>query len=79
MRIFDVVLLIGIIFIIIMGAVFAQGMFTNLNQEGTDITDESNPITTYGITYSWIYIIAALLIIAVVIVALKMIQASTTS
>ena len=79
MRIFEVIVLISIILLIVMGAVFSEGMFRNLSTEGTETINETSTLTQYGITYSWIYVIAVLLIVAVVIIALRITQASVTS
>lgn len=76
MKIFDAILLIGIIIMITLGAVFSESMFRNVSLEagnGTSI-NETSTITSYGTTYAWIYVIAILLIIAALIIAFKLLQ-----
>jgi hypothetical protein len=75
MKIFDAVLLIGIVLLISLGAVFSHAMFSSLNTESVNSSAYTNStLTQYEMTYSWIYVIAALLIIVIIIIAFKLLQ-----
>jgi uncharacterized membrane protein len=70
MRIFEIIVLIGIIAVIVMGAFFSSAMFQSVSLEGNS-THETETVTGYEIVNAWIWLIALILIIVVVIAAFK--------
>lgn len=76
MKPFDAMLLVGIISLIVIGAIFSEGMFRSLSTEANNgtptIATNESALTSYGITYSWIYVIAIILILAVIIIAWRL-------
>jgi len=73
MRIFPIILVILLCATITLGAVFSAGIFQGVSTESEDAA-EAATVQQYMTASAWIYIIAALLIIAVVIMALKLLR-----
>jgi len=72
-KVFDVMLLVGIIALISMGTVFSAAMFQSASIEGNS-THEAETITSHETASAWIYILGALLIIAAIIMAFKLMK-----
>jgi hypothetical protein len=73
MRIFDAIIVVGICAVIVMGAFFTNSAYASLSLEtgGTDAGD-AGTLSAFRMVNAWIYIIAALLIIAVLVLAAKL-------
>lgn len=71
MKIFPVMILAGLCLLITFGAIFSAAMFQSASVESGDF-HEAETITSHSMVSSWIYIIAVLLIIAVIIMAFKL-------
>lgn len=71
MRIFYAMLLIGIIALISLSAAFSGAMFQSLYVEGNSTAEASTLEAHYQVS-AWIYVIAAILIIALLVVAFKL-------
>lgn len=72
MRVFRALLLVGIIALVTLSAVFTESMFRNMSLEGTEASSEETTLQTYELTYAWIYVIAAILIIALLVIVFKL-------
>ena len=91
MKIFEIVVLIGLCVMILLGSFFTGAMFSATSTEGTNsgamqenltqqygtATDAASNITAQGITSfeiinAWVYVFAALLIIAILVLAFKL-------
>jgi len=70
-KIFDVFLVMGIIALITLGTVFAGAMFSSVSLEGNS-THETETVQAYTTISAWVYVIASLLIIAVLVIAFKL-------
>ena len=70
-KIFDVFLVMGIIALITLGTVFAGAMFSSVSLEGNS-TPETETVQAYTTISAWVYVIASLLIIAVLVIAFKL-------
>jgi len=75
MRLFAIVILIGICLLVTFGVVFSSAMFTAVSIEGGS-THESEGVTQFGIINAWTIVISALAIIAVIVLALKLLRDS---
>jgi hypothetical protein len=73
MKVFEVMLLIGVVVIIAMGTIFSAAMFQSVSVEGNS-THEAETITSHMNVSVWIYIIGSLLVIAAIIMAFKLMQ-----
>jgi uncharacterized membrane protein len=71
MKIFHAVLLIGIIALISLSAVFSGAMFSSMFIEGNS-TAENLTLGAHEQVSAWIYVIAAIMIIALLVVTFKL-------
>ena len=71
MKIFHAVLLIGIIALISLSAVFSGAMFSSLYVEGNSTAEAVTLEAHYQVT-AWIYVVAAILIIALLVITFKL-------
>jgi|WetSurMetagenome_2_1015567.scaffolds.fasta_scaffold278548_2 Na+/H+ antiporter NhaC len=81
MKIFEIILVIGICCLITMGTVFSGAMFRALAIEGSMTPNgsaETATVKAHEQTSAWIYIIAILLIISVIVAAFKLFRDSAT-
>lgn len=77
MKIFNVVVLVCICALVTLGTVFSGSMFQALSIEGGQTVAEQNvSVQQYLVVHAWVYIIAILLLIAVIVVALKLFRES---
>jgi Ca2+/Na+ antiporter len=77
MKIFNVVVLVCICALVTLGTVFSGSMFQSLSIEGSQTVAEQNvSVQQYLVVHAWVYIIAILLLIAVIVVALKLFRES---
>jgi Ca2+/Na+ antiporter len=77
MKIFRVVVLVCICALVTLGTVFSGSMFQALSIEGSQTVAEQNvSVQQYLVVHAWVYIIAILLLIAVIVVALKLFRES---
>lgn len=77
MKIFNVVVLVCICALVTLGTVFSGSMFQSLSIEGIQTVAEQNvSVQQYLVVHAWVYIIAILLLIAVIVVALKLFRES---
>jgi len=71
MKIFHAVLLIGIIALISLSAVFSGAMFSSMFIEGNS-TAEGVTLEAHYQVSAWIYVIAAIMIVALLVVTFKL-------
>ena len=71
MKIFHAVLLIGIIALISLTAAFSGAMFSSLYIEGNSTAEASTLEAHYQVS-AWIYVVAAILIVALLVVVFKL-------
>lgn len=75
MKIFEVMLLIGLCAMIGLGSWFSFAIFSTASVEGNS-TSEAETIQTYEQINAWSFVIAALGIVAVLVLALKLFRES---
>ena len=73
MKVFEVMVLIGVVLMISMGTIFSAAIFQSVSVEGNS-THEAETITSHMNVSVWIYIIGSILIIAAIIMAFKLMQ-----
>jgi hypothetical protein len=71
--VYEAMVLVGVIALISMGTVFSEAMFQSASLEG-NVTYENQTITSHQMVSAWIYIIGALLILAVIIIAFQLLR-----
>lgn len=77
MKIFNAVVLVCICALVTLGTVFSGSMFQSLSIEGNQTVAQQNiSVQQYLVVHAWVYIIALLLLIAVIVVALKLFRES---
>ena len=72
MRVFRAMVLVGLIVLITLSAVFTESMFKNMSIESTNASAEEETLQTHEMTYAWIYVIAAIMIIALLVIVFKL-------
>jgi uncharacterized membrane protein len=72
-NVYEAMVLVGLIAIISLGTVFSAAMFQSASVEG-NVTHVNETVTAHQSTSAWIYIIGCLLIIAVIILAFKLMK-----
>ena len=70
-RIFKAIVVIGLCLLITLGAVFSEAIFRSVYTEGGEL-HEGVTLEAYYQVYAWIYVIAAFLIIAVLVIVFKL-------
>lgn len=75
MKVFEALLLVGIIALISLGTIFSAAMFQSVSVEGNS-THEDETITAHENVSVWIYIIGCFLIVTVILMAFKLLQQS---
>jgi cell division septal protein FtsQ len=73
MKVFEVMVLIGVVALISLGTIFSAAMFQSVSVEGNN-TYENETITSHENVSVWIYIIGCILIVAAIIMAFKLLQ-----
>jgi hypothetical protein len=73
MKVFEVMLLVGVVLLISLGTIFSAAMFQSVSVEGNS-THEAETITSHENVSVWIYIIGSVLVIAAIIMAFKLMQ-----
>lgn len=73
MKIFEVMLLVGIVLLIGLGTIFSAGIFQSVSEE-SDSLHEDETITSHENASAWIYLIGCFLIVAVIIMAFKLLK-----
>ena len=71
MKIFEVMVLVGLCAMIALGSWFSFAIFSTASLEGNS-THETETIQAYEQINAWIFALGALLIVAVIIVAMKL-------
>ena len=71
MKIFHIILLVGICALISMGTFFSGAIFSSMSLEGNS-THEAETVQTHENVSAWSYIIGLLLIVATIIAGLKL-------
>jgi hypothetical protein len=70
-RIFRAIVVIGLVLLITLGAVFSEAIFRSVYEESGEI-HEAGTLEAYYQVFAWIYVIAAFLIIAVLVIVFKL-------
>jgi hypothetical protein len=73
MKVFEVMLLVGVIVLIFFGTIFSAAMFQSISVEGNS-THEAETITSHMNVSVWIYIIGAIIVVAAIVMAFKLVQ-----
>jgi preprotein translocase subunit SecG len=73
MNIFPIIVVIILCALISLGTVFSGGIFQSISIESNN-TSEQQTVQAHMTTSAWIYIIAALLIVAVIVMAFKLLR-----
>lgn len=73
MRVFEVMVLIGVVILVSLGTIFSAAMFQSVSVEGNS-THEAETITSHESVSVWIYIIGSLLIVATILMAFKLMR-----
>jgi len=77
MKVFEIMVLVGLCAMIALGSWFSFAVFSTASIEGNS-THEAETVSAYMQINSWSLIVAALLIIAVVVLALKLLRDSSS-
>ena len=83
MKISQVIILVGVVALITLLTVFSQSAFYHLSTEAYNstgnVTSDTATVQQYQQSYSWIYIIGILMVIAAVVVAYRILIRTSTS
>jgi uncharacterized membrane protein YkgB len=78
MKIDQAIILIGVVALITLLTIFSQSAFYHLSTEAnngiTNTTSDNSTVNQYQQTYSWIYVIGIIMVIAAIIVAYRILQ-----
>jgi glycerol uptake facilitator-like aquaporin len=82
MRIFDAMLIVGVVAIIALSAIYTESAFVNLSVEANNGTASSatdaTTLAQYQQDYAWIYVLGILGVVLAIILAYKLLHDAAT-